>query len=111
MAQSIAIGDLRHSILIRNFTTAQSSSGQINKTWGTLATVWAKVEMATGRDLIGAQTIVPSTVLRVTIRHRTDVTSDLRLQINSEDYNILGEPQDLDGRKMWLQILCSKVVD
>lgn len=105
----MAAGKLRELIVIRTPTASQSASGEVTNSWATLASVWADIEPATTRDLLAAQHVAPSAALKVTIRNRTDVTSKMRVQINGQDYEILGEPQDPNGQRRWTQILCQKV--
>lgn len=76
-------GKLRHSVTIQSATETQSNSGVITQTWGTHATVHARISPTGGRE--GWQGDVPDggRMIDVEIRALSTVTRKMRILYGS----------------------------
>ena len=103
-------GILRSRIIIEKKAFADNGFGGHSETWSTLATVWAKVEHLSGRELQLAQQVSPTITEEMTIRYRNDVadnskTEEYRINYNNKKHNIRGV-KDLDNMHKWLFLKC-----
>jgi len=82
-------GELDRKIDLRSWSDVQSSTGAVVTTHALLATVWAKVEHAQGKEMLLAdkETAVQNTLF--TIRHRTDLDKKMEVVFDSETYDII----------------------
>ena len=78
----IRAGNLRHRIQLQEPTETRDAHGQAVKTWTTKATVWASVEPLRGAEAIIQHQYAATQIEEVTIRHRSDVTTDWRILHN-----------------------------
>lgn len=72
-------GNLIDRVTIQQNTTTPDSQGGRASSWGTLATVWARVDASGAEESIGAEAIQSLVNYRVTIRYRADVSPSMRL--------------------------------
>jgi SPP1 family predicted phage head-tail adaptor len=105
----IGAGQLKHRVVIQSFTTTQSQSGQVSRTYNTLATVWAKVTPTTGREYYQSDRINAEVTHQVTIRYRDDVKPDMRIIHRGRTFEI---ESVIDRREAitLLDLLCKEVV-
>lgn len=97
-------GKLRHRVAILKKTTGADPDGYPMETWDTFATVWAAVEPIAGREHFQAAAVQAQHQVRFTMRYRKDITPDMRLQYDGQDYEIKAI-LDLGGRGAWLQVM------
>ena len=83
-----AAGRLRHRLAIRQPSTSQNEVGEEITTWSTLATVWGRLEFLRGEEQLQAKQLQAEIVARATIRHRDDVTTEMRLTYDGREYDI-----------------------
>ena len=83
------IGELDQRVTIEQPTLVDDSSGTgKDRTWSTLAKVWARVTPVSGSErVLGAQVESP-TLYRVVIRRRADVTAHMRVLWITKSMNI-----------------------
>ncbi|MFA5715840.1 MAG: phage head closure protein [Candidatus Paceibacterota bacterium] len=98
-------GDLRSRIIIEEATYTDNGFGGKITTWTTLATVWAKVEHLSGRELQIAQLISPNILYEITIRYRSDMSTQYRIYYSGQYFNIR-DIKDLDNMHKWLYLKC-----
>lgn len=70
----MAIGSLRHRVVIQRSTTADDGKGGQTDAWATLATVWAEVLPMRGNERRMAGALTAEIQYRVRVRYRTDIT-------------------------------------
>lgn len=83
-----AAGRLRHRLTIRQPSTSQNEVGEEIITWSTLATVWGRLEALRGEEQLQAKQLQAEIVARAILRYRSDVTTEMRLQYESREYDI-----------------------
>ena len=74
--------------LQRAATVQDENTGELIQTWGTLATVWARVEPVAGREFIGAGALQSELVTKITIRFMPNPTTADRVLHGGRTYNI-----------------------
>lgn len=96
------IGTLRDLVTLQLPITARDArGGQTDPVWHPFASEWAAVEQQFGRERIvsGAVSQVPTH--RLTMRHRTDITPQLRVVYQGSAYEIAAVREI--GRR-WLEL-------
>ena len=81
-------GQLDRRITIKTFTTSTDTFGQINKSFSTLASVWAKVVERSGSEKEVSDQIVAVKKVDFFIRHRSDVNEQMRIEYDGKTYTI-----------------------
>ena len=111
MRPTKSIGEKPHRVAIQRATEAQGATGEITKTWATLATVWAAVEPLSGREFFQAQQVQAEVSHKVTMRHYTGVTISPkdRLTFGSRTFRIEAV-LNLEERNIETVILCREEV-
>lgn len=105
-------GRLRHRVIIQQFSQIQSPiTGNIEKIWQDLVTVWAEVAPASVRDFIAAQAEQSEVTGRITIRYRDGITSKNRILFRGKIYNISGVLPDPDSGIEYLTLAVSEGVN
>lgn len=100
-------GDLGERVTIEAPLRASDGAGGAAISWSEVATVWADVISFKGTELFNADKLEAREPFRVVIRHRTDVTADMRLRWRGRVLDIRGA-FDPDGRRRWLAIDCEE---
>jgi SPP1 family predicted phage head-tail adaptor len=104
--ESMNPGMLRSRIIIEEKAIADNGFGGHSETWSTLATVWAKVEHLSGRELQMAQQVAPEISDEVTMRYRSGLsTTTNRINYAGQHLNIR-DIKDLDNMHRWLYLKC-----
>lgn len=104
-------GELRHRITIQQPTDARGASGGVTKGWSVLAVVWANVQPMSGRELRGLSAEAVSELTHtVCIRHRSDVTTEMRIAWQSRTFDIesIINVNEADEET---QLMCREVTD
>lgn len=101
-------GQLTQRVTLQQRVTTTNAIGETVSTWADVATVWAGAEPLRGRELFAASQAQSSVSVRLTIRWRAGVDAGMRVVWRGEPYAIEGEPIDVDGRREWLELMCSK---
>ena len=107
-------GKLRHRIEIQDYTETQDSdTGEMVKSWGTLAVVWGAIEPLSAKEFSAAQAEQSKVSLRVTIRYRDGIKPNMRLYHEAKDKTFLieGVLADKDSGLEYLTLPCSVIED
>lgn len=86
----IKLSDLRHRLTIEQVSNTTDNQGGQASTWATLATVWGKLEPIKSFERLFAQRVEYQRSHTCTIRHRTDVTTSMRISFDSRIFQIKG---------------------
>lgn len=101
------IGPLRHRVNIQQPIATQNDFGEEIITWSTLASVWANVLPASGRESYvsaGEQQLAVITH-RVQLRYRTDLGPKMRV-VWEDRYLDIESVQDPTGKRGFLMVMC-----
>lgn len=82
-------GKLDQRVDIQTQSITQNAYGEAVISYSTLATVWAEVMPATGREVLVSSAIYASAELKVRIRYRADFDEKARLLIDSVAYDVI----------------------
>lgn len=87
----ISAGELRTQVTIEVFGAAERDEDgfEIGGGWAEYAKVWAKITPLSSRDIIASQAAGSEVVARMTVRHRTDITTEMRVIHRGEIYHIV----------------------
>lgn len=109
MAGVTTIGELRHRVTIQYKVPGDpdGAGGKLSETWGTLATVWAKVDPRAPREILLADQIVHRITCLITIRRRSDVTSAMRVSYQGRIFAILGV-REINEARHWTELQCEE---
>tara|TARA_R110002110_G_scaffold24174_8_gene90974 strand:+ start:1301 stop:1624 length:324 start_codon:yes stop_codon:yes gene_type:complete len=98
-----AAGGLRERVTIEVPTRVSDGTGGESVSWSALGTVWAEVLSLSGSEVTQAERDEARGRFTVTMRHRDDVSADMRLVWRGQVLNIRGL-RDPDGRRRWLAV-------
>lgn len=86
----LSAGDLRTQVTIQQYGGGgrDDDGFEIASTWTDYAKVWAKITPLSSKDLINAQAAQSEVVARMVVRHRTDITTDMRVVHRGRVYHI-----------------------
>ncbi len=97
-------GNLDQRITLQARAAGQDAVGQSHATWLDVATVWAQVHAVRGREFFAAAQTQQEQTVKVRIRYRPGVTTDMRLVWDGRPHDITGVIPV--GRKDMLEIMC-----
>jgi len=112
MAVVFKAGDFRHRVTIqRRSTTIDAVGGQSN-VWTDVATVWAIIEPASGRELLAAQAMQLDQPATITLRYQPQFSDPktmaaMRAVYGSRIFNI-ASVQNAEERNRILVMTCSE---
>lgn len=96
----ISAGELDRLIQLQHGTaTNDPESNEPIKSWATYATLWAKMEFLRSVEGEASAREYAEYGLFFTIRFRSDVEPEDRIVFESENYEIIGRPRELDRRR------------
>ncbi len=99
------IGGLRSRVVLQQRAITPDTGGGGVDAWTTLATVWAEIIPLAQAERGEAEQTRAGGAFDITIRYRSDVTSDLRvLYLNAP--LAIRSVIDVDNRHRWLQLHC-----
>lgn len=100
-------GQLRTLITLQSKSvTGRDADGGEIISWGTFSQDWADVQPLQLRELLTAKVAGSEVNMRVLMRYRTGVTSDMRVLIDGTAYAIVAPPVDVEFRHVTLELLC-----
>lgn len=108
---AVASGDLRDRVqLQRESITQNPTTGEMEKSWLTVATVWADMNYQSVRDFVAASAQQSEVRGHAAIRYRSDVDAGWRLAYRGKFYRILGVMPDNDSGREHLTLALSEGV-
>lgn len=101
-------GELRHRIdLQSNSGSTRNAFGETAEAWATMAaSLPAKVEPLSGRELFSAQQIQPDISHKVTIRYRQGLNAKMRVIFGARTFNVEGPPKNVEERNIVIELMC-----
>lgn len=103
----IGAGQLDQRITLQQRASGVDVLGQATGSWQDVGTVWARARPLRSRELFAAGSVDSLADVEFTIRWRSDVLTNWRVMWRSKPFEITGEPIDIEGRREWLQMLCT----
>ena len=111
----LVAGELNNRVDIEEDTGATfDGAGQPVESWGALAAgsaVPAEVMAVGGGEMIRGRQVAATARWLVIVRHRTDITAQMRLDFGGNKLYIMRPPYDPDGRRDELRLECAEEAD
>lgn len=104
---SSVIGPLRHRVTIERPERTTEDGGGASIVWLPVASVFARIEAAGGREIALSDGLTGRVTHKVLIRWRADIEPQMRLVVDSRRLDIRAA-LDTDGRRRWLTCLCEE---
>lgn len=79
---------LRHRIVIQGTVQAADGAGGYTETWETVATVWASIEPANGRERFIAMQTESHVTHIITCRYNAEITTAKRILFGTRKFDI-----------------------
>ncbi len=95
-------GDYRTRVVIEQATESTNAVGEVELTWSTYATRWAKAEPLFGREFQEAMQIVAAITTGITLRSDAQtraITPKMRLKIGTRLLNIVHVKDAFEARR------------
>lgn len=107
MARQTQAAARRTQISIQHRVDTVNSRGEVIPAWADLHTgIWAAREPLRGRDYFAAGQMQTPADVRFTARWRPGITPLMRVMHAGQPYDIVGEPIDVDGRRVTIELMC-----
>ena len=103
----ITAGQLDQRITLQRRAGGVDVLGNASGSWADQAEVWARARPLRSRELFAAGQMQNVTDVEFTIRWRADITATWRVLWRGQPHEITGQPIDIDGQGVWLQLLCA----
>jgi SPP1 family predicted phage head-tail adaptor len=103
----ISAGMLDQRLTLQQQVAGVDALGQPVGGWVTVATVACRARPLRSRELFAGAAMQDIADTEFTIRYRTGITAAWRVLWRGVPYAITGQPIDIDGQKVWLQLLAS----
>lgn len=81
--------------------------GQPSGGWTTVTTVWGNARPLRSRELFAAGQVQNISDVEFTLNYRADVQSTWRVLWRGVPHDITGQPIDIDGQKVFMQLLAA----
>ena len=101
-------GRLRNRITIQQKVVGKDALGQDVDLWVDVCKVRAEIRDISGREYQSSQAEQTQTDCKILIRHRNDITSDMRVMYNGTYYDIKAVLEDV--KRTRLELPCQKGV-
>lgn len=102
------IGNLRHRVALQKKAITEDGLKQQSEVWADIATVWARIEPLSGKEYFAAKQINAEISVKLTLRYRKDVVSDMRVAFDGRIFEVLSiiNPEE---RRESLILMCKEV--
>lgn len=101
-------GLLKNRITIQQKVNGKDGLGQLVNEWVDVCTVRAEIRDISGREYQSSQAEQSQTDCKILIRHRNDITPDMRVLCNGIYYDIKAVLEDV--KRTRLELPCQKGV-
>ena len=83
-------GPLRHRVEIQQATESADAHNQAVQSWATVASRWAQIRPATGREVLDGQAPAADVSHEITLRHYSrTLTPKFRLKLGTRVFNVV----------------------
>lgn len=87
---AVRAGRLRHRVTIEQNSPTQDSFGELDESWSTLETRWARVVPISPTERFANDQKFAETTHRFELRHISGVTPEMRINWDSRTFDIVG---------------------
>ena len=108
MIATINPGALNQRLTLQQPAASLNGLGETAGSWTDVATVWGQAQPLRGREFLAAAQLQSTLDVRFRIRYRADVRATWRVLWQGEAHEIVGEPINVDGAGVLLELMCTK---
>lgn len=102
--------DYRHKIDFLQQVSGRDEYGEPLDDWDDFkAGIWASYDPLLGNEFFTAQTTDNKVEAKFNMRYIPDITSEMRIRFNGQDYEIIGQPVNVKGLNRELLCYCKLV--
>lgn len=101
------IGAMRARITIQQESPTPSGGGGYALVWSDVATLWASIEPAGGREVLQGARLESRITHRITIRYTAGITAGMRVLYGSRSFNIRAVTNP-DERRRFMRLLAEE---
>lgn len=106
----IPIGQLKHRLRLERFEAIPDGGGGETGNWQFVADVWAAIEAGSPREIYTASTLQGRSGAIIWIRHRPDVTTNMRFVKDNRVFQIRGSV-DVDQQQRFLRVYAEETTE
>lgn len=107
----MTVGQLRERIRIDQRDESENTRKEVVYGWKPLVSqLPAKATPLRGREFFAARQTQAELTVKFTIRYRADVDETMTVVWRGERYDIASPPIDVDGMRVWMELMCKKGV-
>ena len=104
-------GALRHLVTIQKQVETKNAYGEAEVSWANVAeNVWSRIMPLRGKEYFAAKQVNADIEARVIMRHRTDITTKMRLLHGTDEYYVSSIINE-DERDRFLQLMCTRSIE
>jgi SPP1 family predicted phage head-tail adaptor len=103
------IGRLRHRIKLQTYTAFRDSFGAEEPEWTDVATVWASVTPASGKEYFASAQTNAELTTKITMRYLSGITPNMRVVFDERIFEIVSV-LNYEERNVELNLLCKESV-
>ena len=107
MSRNVPIGTLSTRLVLEAPSRSADGGGGADVTWETVAIVWAAMRPLGGGESFTLDRVAGRVSHEITLRHRADVTPEMRFRDGARVYDIRSAA-DPDGRRHWLRCVAEE---
>ncbi len=104
MAHTPKIGKLRSRLSFQTNTKTQNAQYGFDYIWTDVMTIWGEIKRNPGLLYSRGDNLEPLTNYLITVRYRTDITRDMRILNNGNEYTIHGIIPLEEGNKRFIML-------
>lgn len=105
----VAAGKLRHRVVLKSNTPGVDDYGGATESWGTEATVSARIRPGRGQEFVLAQQVHAELSHEITIRYYSGVVPQWRVYFGSRIFEIVSV-RDIEERNIRMELLCEEIL-
>tara|TARA_R100000426_G_scaffold81824_1_gene59907 strand:+ start:27 stop:350 length:324 start_codon:yes stop_codon:yes gene_type:complete len=105
----MSIGMMRHQVKLQSPSHTTDTGGGAAKTFTTLALLWANIKPVSNKEGVRQGKVQETQTHHITIRFRSDIGTNYRIQYGSRNFNIRGI-RNIDERDRYLMLICEEGV-
>lgn len=102
-------GELDQRVQLLQPTVTKDALGQRVATFAAVSTVWGKLLSTVSREAVRAGAVEDAATVGFRIRFRADVLRTWRVQWRGQVYELTGDPIDVKGARVALDLMCREV--
>lgn len=97
-------------ITIQKPNTQQDSVGYIGDEWTNIATVWANINIGSGREFYAASKVNCELSGIIKIRYRSGIEADMRIIYNGRVFDLLKPPINVEEKNTEIELHVKEVL-